>query len=152
MATATLPRRALLARVSSWSHKKLSIEASKVEPPAHGRARVESSESLSLSDGDSLGKTRKAALHNLSLSSGGERGNEPCQAYRQDLIQRADVTYVNLGTMFGSPSVEWASLRLMPNMGRSLRSSLRPGKPVTWRRKAIRYSAELSKLRQRRDV
>ena len=47
VAAATLPRRALLARVSSWSHKKLPTDASKVEPPAHGRARVESSESLS---------------------------------------------------------------------------------------------------------
>ena len=41
----TLPRRALLARVSSWSHKKLQTDASKVELPAHGRARVESSDS-----------------------------------------------------------------------------------------------------------
>ena len=34
----------------------------------------------------------------------GERGNEPCQAYRQNLRRHADAIYVNLGTTFGSPA------------------------------------------------
>ncbi|HEV2121313.1 MAG TPA: hypothetical protein VGW38_00870, partial [Chloroflexota bacterium] len=34
---------------------------------------------------------------------GGERGNEPSEAYRQDLPRHDDATYTNLGTMRGSP-------------------------------------------------
>ena len=46
MAAATLLNRALLARVPLRLRKELLIEASHVEPPAYGRARVESLESL----------------------------------------------------------------------------------------------------------
>ena len=35
---------------------------------------------------------------------GNERGKEPSEAYRQDLPQRIDAIYVNLGTLYGSPS------------------------------------------------
>ena len=35
-----------------------------------------------------------------------ERGNEPCQAYRQNLRRHEDAIYVNLGTTFGSPVME----------------------------------------------
>ncbi len=45
-------------------------------------------------------------------SSDGERGNEPCQAQRQNLRRHADATYVNLGTTFGYPAME--SLEVQP--------------------------------------
>lgn len=68
-------------------------------------------------------KDRKSALQRPPDFPGNERGNEPSKAYRQDLPQRADVTYVNLGTLVGAPDMELVSLRLMPTRGRSLRSS-----------------------------
>jgi len=37
---------------------------------------------------------------------GNERGKEPSKAYRQNLRQRDDATYVNLGTVCGSPVME----------------------------------------------
>ena len=46
MASVTLVNPALLARVSLCLRKELLIEASHVESPAHGRARVASSEPL----------------------------------------------------------------------------------------------------------
>ncbi len=73
---------------------------------------------------------------------GDERGNEPSQAYRQNLKQRVDVTYMNLRTMPVSPAMESASLRLMTDMGRSLRSSLRQEKPVTRQREAVKLHRE----------
>ncbi len=39
-----------------------------------------------------------------------ERGNDPRQAYRQDLKQHADAVHVNLRTMKGSPEMELADL------------------------------------------
>ena len=65
----------------------------------------------------------RVILFNQPASPGDERGNEPCQAYRQDLPRHADATYVNLGTTFGSPE-----MRDYPR--RCLRSSTR------WRSRA----------------
>ena len=53
-------------------------------------------------------------------------------------MRHADATYVNLGTTSGSPATEQASLRLMPDVGQSPRSSPRSEKPATWRRGAVR--------------
>ena len=49
---------------------------------------------------------RRAALPSNRHLLDDERGNEPCQTYRQDLTRHADATYVNLGTTFGSPAME----------------------------------------------
>jgi len=70
--------------------------------------------------------------------------------YRQCLRQCGDAIYVNLGTMFGSPSCkeELADLWLMLNMGRSLRSSLRAGKLLTTPHAALCDGGEGRQLRQ----
>ena len=39
---------------------------------------------------------RKKALQGQPGFPGGERGKEPSQVYRQDLMQRDDAIYVNL--------------------------------------------------------
>jgi hypothetical protein len=46
-------------------------------------------------------------------SSDDERGKEPSQAYRQNLRQRDEDTYANVGTFRGSPRTERAHLRLI---------------------------------------
>src|SRR5512144_36065 len=83
---------------------------------------------------------------------GHEQGNEPSQAYRQNLRPCDDTLRVNLGTQSVSPTRELASLWLMADWGRSLRSSLRWGKPTPWRRKAVRDSASHCELSRSEDV
>lgn len=79
-----------------------------------------------------------SALQQPLMFPGIERSDELRKAYRQDLRQRVDAIYVNLGTIHSSLARVRANLRLTLCMGRSLRSSLRSGKPATWRRKAVR--------------
>ena len=134
-----LPR-VLLARALPWSRKKLPSEASKVRPSAKGRYRMELSEFLLAWEKQSL-RDRKSALFMHPDFPDNERGKEPSKAYRQDLQQCANATYVNLGTMYGSPRMEWANLRLLLYMGRSLRSSPSRGKTDTWRREAVESNA-----------
>lgn len=92
----------LLARVLSWSRKKLPFEASKVGPPAHGRARVELPEHLLAWQVQSR-KDKEDSIPSHPVFPGNERGDEPSKAYRQDLPQRGDATYLNLGTTSDSP-------------------------------------------------
>jgi hypothetical protein len=42
---------------------------------------------------------RKPGAQKKSGIPGNERGKEPSKAYRQNLRQREDATYVNLGTV-----------------------------------------------------
>ena len=67
---------------------------------------------------------RRALQHDPQLPDN-EQGNEPSQAYRQDLPQHDDATYVNLRTTQGYPARDSVSLRPMPYVGRSPRSSRR---------------------------
>jgi hypothetical protein len=46
---------------------------------------------------------RKPALQNNLVFPDDERGNEPSKAYRLNLKRYEDATYMNLGTMCGSP-------------------------------------------------
>jgi len=129
-----------LARALSRSRKKLPSEASKVGPSAKGRYRMELSEFLLAGKKEPL-RGRKAALSQHPDFRDNERGKEPSKAYRQDLQQCVDATYVNLGTMYDSPEVEWANLRLLSYMGRSLRSSRSRRKIDTGRREAVKSNA-----------
>ena len=130
----------LLARALPWSRKKLPSEASKVRPSAKGRYRMELSEFL-LAWKKRSRMDRKSALLLHPDFPDNERGKEPSKAYRQDLQQCVDATYVNLGTMYDSPGMEWANLRLLSYMGRSLRSSRSRRKIDTGRREAVESNA-----------
>lgn len=158
----------LLARVPLRSRKKRPLEALMVGLPAHrtvGRGQSHRITCLgwtgAVSDGQEDGSPTTTAL------PGDERGNAPRQGYRSDLPRHADATSVNLGTMSGSPPTESASLRPMPDMGRSPRSSRgsvgwsipaniapprRTGKPSTGRRGAVRSSRVNRELRRSEDV
>ena len=113
----------LLARVSPRSRKKLPTEASKVEPPVHARARVEPSGTRLAWPGGSL-TDRVPALHDtpvsLVASEATSRARRTGKTYRdmQTLPTRTWEPYAALLR-------EWASLRLSPRMGQSLRSSRR---------------------------
>ena len=73
-------------------------------------------------------------------------------AYRRSLKQLADDTDMNLGTVYSSP-VGSRCLRPMLCAGRSCRSSLRWGKPTTWRRAAVRlFSAACMLTKFEKDV
>src|SRR5262245_25377119 len=102
-----LPSSVLQARMLLGSRKKLPSEALKVGLPPEWRTRVERPELLSLMGKSSLAGTGEPALYYTLVFPGLERGSEPCKAYRQDLRQRVDAIYVNLGTIHGSPYV-WA--------------------------------------------
>jgi hypothetical protein len=65
-------------------------------------------------------------------------------AYRWNLRQVADETSMNLGTTYSSPTGS-RCLRPMLYVGRSLRSSLRWGKPITWRREAVKSTVQIAK-------
>ena len=66
-------------------------------------------------------------------------------AYRWNLRQVEDETSMNLGTICSSPTGS-RRLRPMRYMGRSLRSSLRWGKPITWRRETVKSTVQIAKL------
>ena len=59
---------------------------------------------ISLAWKDKVSDGQEVSTPQHSDFPGNERGDEPSQAYRQDLRQRVDATYVNLGTMQGSPT------------------------------------------------
>jgi hypothetical protein len=141
----------LLARVLSWLRKKLPFEALKVGLPVEGgkQGRVTRCSF-------SLGKNKSPMDRNLVLqphprNPSDERDNESCQAYRQNLTQHADITYMELENPIWL-SQESANLRPMPDRGRSPRSSPRLGKPTPWRRGAVGNNAVQSKLSRRKDV
>ena len=158
----------LIARVSPWSRKKRSFEALTVGLPEHrtvGLGQSHRTVSLAWRYGVSDGQENSSPL--TPVLPDDERGTAPCQGYRSDLQRHADATYVNVGTMPGSPTREWASLRLMPGMGRSPRSSRgsvgwsiptntvpprRMGKPSTGRRGAVRSTRVKRELHRSEDV
>ena len=114
----------LLARVLSRSRKKLPFEAQQVGLPAECRTRAELSDHclawtvVFLTD-------RRMALPKDPKLPDNEQGDEPSKAYRQDLKQHDDATYVNLRTTQGYPAMDSVSLRPMLCVGRSPRSSQR---------------------------
>jgi hypothetical protein len=97
-----LPLTVLLARVMPWLHKKLPVDAPKVGTPSCRELGVVIGILLSDGVGFSL-KERQAAFQNNPASPDNEQGNEPSQAYRQNLQHHVDATYVNLGTLYSSP-------------------------------------------------
>jgi hypothetical protein len=158
----------LIARVSPRSRKKRSFEALTVGLPEHitvGLGQSHRITSLAWRRAVCDGQENSSPM--TTVLPGDERGTAPCQGYRSDLQRHADATYVNVGTMPGSPYGEWASLRLMPGMGRSPRSSRgfagwsipaktvpprRMGKPSTGRRGAVRSPRVNRELRRSEDV
>ena len=64
-------------------------------------------------------------------------------AYRWNLRQVEDETSMNLGTIYSSPYGS-RCLRPMLYVGRSLRSSLREGKPLTWRRETVKSQCKIA--------
>ena len=99
----TLHPQGLLARMLPRLRKKLLFEASKVGPPAitvglgwSYRNPVLARHGIA-SDGQEDGTPQTYFPDN-------ERGDEPSQAYRQNLKQRVDAIYVNLGTMQSFPT------------------------------------------------
>ena len=62
-------------------------------------------------------------------------------AYRWNLRQVVDEANMNLGTTYSSPFGS-RCLRPMLYVGQSLRSSLRWGKPITWRREAVKSTVQ----------
>lgn len=150
--TEALPSVVLLARVLPWSRKKRPFDAPQVGLSA-----------TTVGPGQSY---RKAGFARAGLASEGqeirspqhtdfsddERSDELSKGYRSDLQQHDDATYVNVGTMRGSPNGEWASLRLLPCMGRSPRSSPSRRKSGTWRRRAVGFQVAIYELRRRTDV
>jgi hypothetical protein len=93
----------LLARVVSRLHKKLPAEAPKVGPSA--RKEVDGIIGLMpLMGHETLVGRGKRHSNNTPFFPDNEQGKEPSQAYRQSLPHHADATYVNLGTLWVSPS------------------------------------------------
>ena len=97
-----LPSTVLLARVMPWLHKKLPVDAPKVGTPSCRELGVVIG-FLPPMGQDILAWDRQAALWIQPASPDNEQGNEPSQAYRQNLPHHADATYVNLGTLHSSP-------------------------------------------------
>jgi len=97
-----LPSTVLLARVMPWLHKKLPVDAPKVGTPSR-RALGVVIGLLPQMGQDILAWDWHAALWNTPARPDNEQGNEPSQAYRQNLPHHADATYVNLGTLYSSP-------------------------------------------------
>ena len=64
-------------------------------------------------------------------------------AYRWNLRQVEDETSMNLGTIYSSPNGS-RCLRPMLYVGRSLRSSPRWGKPITWRRETVKSTVQIA--------
>ena len=97
-----LPSTVLLARVMPWLHKKLPIDAPKVGTPSCRELGVVIG-FLPRMGWEFLAWDRQAALSTQPASPDNEQGNEPSQAYRQNLPHHVDATYVNLGTLCSSP-------------------------------------------------
>jgi len=90
---------ALLARVLPRSRKKLPSDAPQAGLPDECRTRAELSDHCLCLAVECLG----IGTPSQPSSPDNERGNEPSQAYRQDLPQHADATYMNLRTTQGYP-------------------------------------------------
>ena len=90
------------------------------------------------SDGTGMSHSgRSAGLHNKPQSPITSLAKNQVLAYRWNLRQVVDETNMNLGTTYSSPTGS-RCLRPMLYVGRSLHSSLRWGKPITWRREAVK--------------
>ena len=96
--------RELLARALPRLRKELLFEASKVGPPARTVGLGWSYRNSALAWCKVVFDGQEVSTPTHPDFSGNERGNEPSQAYRQGLKQRADAIYVNLGTMQSSPT------------------------------------------------
>jgi hypothetical protein len=87
---------------------------------------------------------RKAELRNKPQSPITSLAKSQVLAYRWNLRQVANETGMNLGTTYSSPYGS-RCLRPMLYVGRSLRSSLREGKPLTWRRETVKSQCKIAK-------
>ena len=97
---------------------------------------------------EGIGKSRSdrnVGLHNNPQSPITSLVKNQVLAYRWNLRQVEDETSMNLGTTYGSPPGS-RCLRPMPYVGRSLRSSLRWGKLITWRREAVKSTVQIATL------
>jgi hypothetical protein len=120
---------ALLARVSPRLRKKLPSEAPKVEPPTHGRARVEPSVPLLGWQGRSL-RDRLPALQYLAYPLAALMASEATSRARRTGRTGSDMTTLPTRTWEPCAALlrhtkERASLRPPLRMGQSLRSSRR---------------------------
>jgi hypothetical protein len=88
---------------------------------------------------------RKAELRNKPQSPVTSLAKSQVLAYRWNLRQVVDETSMNLGTTYSSPQRS-RCLRPMLYVGRSLRSSLREGKPLTRRRETVKSQCKIAKL------
>lgn len=141
----------LLARVLPWLRKKLLFNAPKVGLPVDS-GRQDRVTRCSFSDGKNKSHwDRNLVLRSHPRNPSDERGNEPSKAYRQNLPQHADITYMELENPTWL-SQELANLRLMPDRGRNPRSSQRLGKLATRRRGVVGYNAVQRELSRRKDV
>lgn len=96
---------------------------------------------------DGTGKSRrdrKAELRNKPQSPLTSLAKSQVLAYRWNLRQVVDETGMNLGTTYSSPYGS-RCLRPMLYVGRSLRSSLREGKPLTRRRETVKSQCNIAK-------
>lgn len=145
-----LTSRRLLARVSPWSRKKLPTEASKVEPPAYARARVEPPV-IRLAGPGNPRMGRAPALHYTPVPLVASEAK--CRA------RRTGRTYSDTTTL---PTRTWepcaaflrerASLRLSPRMGQSLRSSPRWEQAHYMAKGGSWVNKDQSELSRRTDV
>jgi len=97
---------------------------------------------------DGTGKSdlgRNTGLQNNPQSPITSLAKSQALAYRWNLRQVEDETSMNLGTIYSSPNGS-RCLRPMLYVGRSLRSSLRRGKPVTWQREAVKSQCKHASL------
>ncbi len=96
---------------------------------------------------DGTGKSRwgrNAELYNKPQSPITSLAKRRVLAYRWNLRQVEDETSMNLGTTYSSPMGS-RCLQPMLYVGRNLRSSLREGKPLTWRRETVKSQCKLQK-------
>ena len=106
---------------------------------------------------EGIGKSRSdrnVGLHNNPQSPITSLVKNQVLAYRWNLRQVEDETSMNLGTIYDFPDVCCCNgnghgnrcLRPISYMGRSLRSSPREGKPLTWRRETVKSQCKLQEL------
>jgi hypothetical protein len=101
---------------------------------------------------DGIGKSRSdrnVGLRNNPQSPITSLAKSQALAYRWNLRQVENETSMNLGTIYDFPDVYGhrnRCLRPISYMGRSLRSSPREGKPLTWRRETVKSQCKLQEL------
>jgi hypothetical protein len=150
--TEALPSVCLIARVLPRSRKKRLFDAPKVGLPVLKVGPGQSHRMADLARVGLVSDGQEVDSPSHPDFPGGERGNEPSQGYRPDLQRHDDATYVNVGTLHGSSTKEWASLRLSPCRGRNPRSSRSARKTRTGRRGAVGFQAATCELSRRTDV